>query len=343
MFVTADGADLVEHAFTAPVQGRWDEYLIEWRDKDPRFAAALSRPGAVLTDTMDIDRAAFEASAIFNEALTPDGTYYALFGNFPVGDGLLLSQALLRGEREGPFGPREVESLTRVMPHLERLTRLRQLVRSMRHERDDLRRALDVVPSAVAILDPSGKVLCANAAAEALFRASRGLRMEGGKLTAARASEARALAAAIARSAVVSDAAEKRPASAALSPTEPIAISSAEGESLSVVLFALRPRSTIRETSSRAARVLAIIHDPARRIVLKPEIVAKVHGLTATEASVAAALAEGRTLAEFADAHGCTEQTARVHLKRIFDKTRTNRQADLVRVLLAGAALHGLE
>lgn len=51
-------------------------------------------------------------------------------------------------------------------------------------------------------------------------------------------------------------------------------------------------------------------------------------------------LAEGRTLAEFAEVRGCSEQTARTHLKRILDKTQTKRQADLVRVLLSGAALH---
>lgn len=342
-FVTANGTDLVEHRFLGPTPGAWDDYLFHWRQQDPRFAAALARPGVVLTDTEDIDRAAFEASAIFNEALTRDGTYYALFGNFPVGDDLLLSQALLRDHRAGPFARREVERLTRLMPHLRRMTRLRHLVQSMRHELDDLRRALDVVPSAVAILDPSGKVLCANAAAEALFRRRGGLRTEGGKLTAASASETRELAATIAKTALLADAAEKRPVSAALASTTPVAIAREDAAPLSVGLHPLRPRSAIRHTASRAARVLAIIHDPETRIRLKPAIVAKVHGLTATEALVAAALAEGHTLAEFANVHGCTEQTARVHLKRILDKTGTKRQADLVRALLTGVALHSLD
>jgi len=62
--------------------------------------------------------------------------------------------------------------------------------------------------------------------------------------------------------------------------------------------------------------------------------------LTPTEAELAAALAEGRTLAEFAEARGCSEQTGRTHLKRILEKTGTSRQADLVRVLLTGAAMH---
>ncbi len=342
MFVTAKGNDVVEHRFTDPSQGRWDDYVLYWRARDPRFAAALLRPGDVLTDTLDIDRAAFEASAIFNDALVQDGSFYAMFGNFPVGDDLLLSQAFIRDERAGAFGAREVERTARLMPHLRRMTRLRHVIQSMRHELADLRRSLDVLPSAVAILEPAGSIVCANAAAEALLRERRGLRTERGKLVAVKASEARGLAAAIAQACVLADSAEKQPASAALASTTPIAITNGDGEPIWVTLFALRPRSPIRERASSRARVLAIFHDPQRRIRLRPATVAKIHGLTATEAQVASALAEGRTLAEYAVAHGCTEQTARTHLKRILDKTGTNRQPDLVRLLLTGAVLHDL-
>ncbi len=340
VFVTKNGDDVLEHRFTDPSQGRWDDYLNYWRTQDPRFAAALQRPGVVLTDTLDIDRAAFEASAIYNEVLVADASSYALFGNFPIGDDLLLSQAFIRDHRAGPFGRREVERMTRLMPHVRRMTGLRHLVQSMRHELADLRRALDVLPSAVAILEPTGRVVCANAAAEALFLDRNGLRTERGRLTAAKVREARDLSAAMMQAGALADAAEKRPASRAS--TTPIKVTDDDDKPTWVSLFALRPRSPIREMASKTARILAIFHDPRRRVRLKPAVIAKVHGLTATEARVASALADGLSLNEIAAAHGCSVQTARTHMKRILQKTGTNRQAELVRLLLTGTLLHDL-
>jgi len=102
----------------------------------------------------------------------------------------------------------------------------------------------------------------------------------------------------------------------------------------------LRPRNALRGEGSRTARVLAVIHDPRRIVRLQPALLAKVHGLTKTEAALAAALAAGRTVASFAIGQGSSEHTARTHMKRILEKTGTKRQADLVRVLLTGVAAY---
>ncbi|MBB4615034.1 helix-turn-helix transcriptional regulator [Novosphingobium taihuense] len=56
--------------------------------------------------------------------------------------------------------------------------------------------------------------------------------------------------------------------------------------------------------------------------------------LTRSEAKLAFALCEGHTLAESAERLGVTLQTARTYSKRIFQKTGTRRQAELVRTLL---------
>lgn len=83
-----------------------------------------------------------------------------------------------------------------------------------------------------------------------------------------------------------------------------------------------------------------MIHDPEGVVRLNPELISKVHGLTPTEAALAAALAEGETPASIAHERGCSEQTVRTHIKRILEKTETSRQVDLVRLLLSGGAMH---
>ena len=55
---------------------------------------------------------------------------------------------------------------------------------------------------------------------------------------------------------------------------------------------------------------------------------------TRTEWTIATALANGKSTQEIADEQGSTPQTVRWHIKQIFAKTKTRRQAELVRFLV---------
>lgn len=62
---------------------------------------------------------------------------------------------------------------------------------------------------------------------------------------------------------------------------------------------------------------------------------ARSFGLTPAELRLARHLADGGTLAAYAAEQNVSRNTARTHLSSIFQKTGVNRQADLVRLLLA--------
>jgi DNA-binding CsgD family transcriptional regulator len=62
-----------------------------------------------------------------------------------------------------------------------------------------------------------------------------------------------------------------------------------------------------------------------------------VYGLTPTETALAQRLTAGQSLAEAAGEMEISKNTVRTHLKRIFSKTGTGRQAELVSLLLRGA------
>ena len=61
--------------------------------------------------------------------------------------------------------------------------------------------------------------------------------------------------------------------------------------------------------------------------------------LTAAEARVAEALFEGATPREAAEAFGISYNTVHVHLGRVFRKTGTNRQSQLMRLMVRAAGL----
>ena len=68
-----------------------------------------------------------------------------------------------------------------------------------------------------------------------------------------------------------------------------------------------------------------------------PEAIAKHYRLTPTELRVLLAIVEVGGVPEVAEALGIGEATVKTHLHRLFSKTGTRRQADLVK-LVAGFA-----
>lgn len=84
--------------------------------------------------------------------------------------------------------------------------------------------------------------------------------------------------------------------------------------------------------------VLLAITRPDRALRYDPQDIAHLFGLTTTEAALAASLAAGDSVCEFAEARGVAEGTARLHLKRVLAKTGAGRQSELVRRICQSVA-----
>ena len=74
--------------------------------------------------------------------------------------------------------------------------------------------------------------------------------------------------------------------------------------------------------------------DLDRRIEPPVEVLRRIYGLTRAESQVAMRVLNGDGLAPIAEELSVSLTTVRTHLQRIFDKTGTHRQAELVRLLL---------
>lgn len=89
------------------------------------------------------------------------------------------------------------------------------------------------------------------------------------------------------------------------------------------------------------ARAVVFISDPERRPAMPGQVLSSLFGLTPTETEVARALAQGRRTDEIAADLGIAQTTVAFHLRNLFDKTGTHRQADLIVLLLTGLASVG--
>ncbi|MCW6506777.1 helix-turn-helix transcriptional regulator [Lichenifustis flavocetrariae] len=84
-----------------------------------------------------------------------------------------------------------------------------------------------------------------------------------------------------------------------------------------------------------AGSVLVVAHELNRAQIPSPCVIGSFFGLTPAEARLAYEMAHGDGLGACARRLGITPNTARTHLKHVFEKTGTRRQAELLRLLLS--------
>ncbi|TPM24859.1 helix-turn-helix transcriptional regulator [Mesorhizobium sp. B2-3-4] len=100
-----------------------------------------------------------------------------------------------------------------------------------------------------------------------------------------------------------------------------------------LILHVLPLRRAAHEVFSGADILIAATAVSASSIVPSPSLLAGLFDLTPAEARLASALSQGRPLKEAAASSNITVKTSRTYLERIFTKTGTRQQSQLVALL----------
>jgi DNA-binding CsgD family transcriptional regulator len=115
-----------------------------------------------------------------------------------------------------------------------------------------------------------------------------------------------------------------------------ISATGTDGAPLGVLVRAAPPAD--RFESDVVPQVIVYVGDSAQQQQPPERFVARLFGLTPTEALLATLLANGLTLTEAAEKLDVTENTVRSYAKKIFAKVGVNRQTELVRLILTSVA-----
>lgn len=235
---------------------------------------------------------------------------------------------VLRGnvaDRE-PFGDRELALLQALMPHLQRAFQLHNRIQGLESKANAAADALDHLSQGVILFDAKSCVLLVNQAATALFASEKALKLTPRGLVAAIPSENRQLSALI-QGAIATGNGEGLHSGGAMTVSR-----SGLRRPLHVLVTPLRTRTI---NLGKGTPVVAVfIADPEREPASNSAVLAQLFGLTRAEARLAELLAAGSTLKDAADQLCVAESTVRSQLKSIFAKTSTNRQSELIRLLL---------
>lgn len=263
--------------------------------------------------------------ARMGEALRRQQPSHALVLARPVGDNAEGCIFLLRTEGDTPFPANAERLLSRLVPHLNRARSLGRMIRRGQDAASAARVVLDRLSAGIVIVDDSGQPLLTNAAAEAIFSQRDGLTLEQSAIQAVSSTDTQAL-----RSAIFDVARGSGPRALPI-PRQSM------GRNYAVLVTPLPATERGRFGVRPAAAV--VVADPDADTFLSQGLLEALYGLTPAEAKLVTALAGGKRLNEIAKDHGVSKNTLRTQLNRAFEKTGTHRQAELIRLVIAGSAL----
>lgn len=228
----------------------------------------------------------------------------------------------------GLIGPREAVLGRMLAPHIRRAAIISDVIDLKTLEAASANQMLDQLSVGVVNTDSKGHILHANRAAEAMLKAGNPIGSANGIIHTGVPAATDELLKAVA----LADGNE-----AALGPTG-ISVKLTHTGEAPVLAHVLplkhgdaRPRLQPRTT---AAIFIGRVSTEANGA----EAIAVAYDLTRMETRVLAGLLRGQRLAEVAAGIGIATSTARTHLHRVFGKTGTARQADLMRL---GSAMAG--
>ena len=251
----------------------------------------------------------------------------------PVADeaGRTVSMVLWREADDEAFGDDAIGLLKSLAEPLKRGLGIYYRCVDLERRKQVFGTALETSGIAVVLVDAEGAVLLTNAVADELLALGDGLRLYHGKLRAQSPGETAKLLAQ-----VQANAAEQS-AQSNWSIFSPLSLYR-EDQFLPLTVI-VRPGPAfypLKEPLRRTA--MLIIRDPGRQSMISATTLAKLFGLTPAESLLASELAAGASLDEAAASLDVSRNTVRSQLQSIFQKTGTNRQVELVRVLLSSAA-----
>jgi DNA-binding CsgD family transcriptional regulator len=265
----------------------------------------------------------WERSGIYNEIYRPMDGYHGGGTLLLNSDQYFVHLGASRSKRKDSFSNSEVALFARVLPHLRRALQTLLRMHHLQAQTSIQENLWDRLSVGVILVDPSGTLLWCNRKADMILTAGAILRYTRGALSAPRTKETKEL------HRLINDAAQCAAGRGARTGGQ-VAIAGPDGVPWSVLVSPFRPEVMPIPV---VPAVAVLISDP-RESAAPLDHLASFFGLTNKELEIARLLTAGHDLPQIGEQLDMRINTVRTHLRSLFAKTNTNRQAELVALLL---------
>ena len=316
---------LALHEMSEEEWGRFASYYATVNPIMPRAESALNQ-GLTAFSHEVIPNGELERTEFYADFFNPNLMHYSVgLRLFPEGlpDANFSCQ---RPKSKGPFGERADIVYQTLNPHLQRAISLTNKLGKLEATRSSLEMALDRFDYAVLGLDARGRVILSNRQAEKIVAANNGLRLSHGSLTGAVSAQNEQLQR-ILSDAVAAGTGQGISAGASLS-------LSTRTEGRELWLTAIPFASSLPGRGVQLA-ALVFVTDTDCRPQSRATAMRALFSLTPIEMHVADLLLEGLEIKEIAARLRLTVEASRFHVKRLLAKTGTNRQKELLKLMLS--------
>jgi DNA-binding CsgD family transcriptional regulator len=233
--------------------------------------------------------------------------------------------SIIRHERDGLVDDDTRWRMSLLVPHVRRAVLIGKVIELHKAEASTLADTLDGLTAGMFLVDKSGRIVHANENGHVMIGEARFVRAAGGRLVATDARANQSLQDIFAAAECGDDAVGVKGIS--------VPLPARAGQEHVAHVLPLTAGMRRRAGASYAAVAAVFVRKATLDVPSPLETVAKRHRLTPSELRVLLAIVEIGGVPEVANALGISETTVKTHLRHLFEKTSTTRQADLVKLV----------
>jgi DNA-binding CsgD family transcriptional regulator/PAS domain-containing protein len=295
---------------------------------DPALSWQALCVGEMVAQGVLVDDVKFLSSRFYEEWCRPRGLSHAL-GVVARGGSQVIVLVANRLKTQPCYSDGDSRLFRSLIPHVCQALKIAEAIGLRTMQSEAFKATLDTLSAGVYLIDRQGRLIYMNHAAKCQIKAGNVLRIADNRLSLVSAEARDALDRAIAMA--CSDSAGQRASSIALP------LQKDGGTGLIATALALNRDQCENLATPFVAACALFVQDPLTAPLVPGEAFARLFDLTPAELDVLLALAAGRSPQGVADVLNIALSTVKSHLHKIFEKTGTLRQADLVR-LVAGSS-----
>jgi DNA-binding CsgD family transcriptional regulator len=322
-------ADPVYYSFG--IESRYAESYMEcYAEFDPLMVAMCSREtGDVASATELVPRSEFVESRFYKDWAQPQGWVRSVHVNLAKSPASFVYLSLWRDGTSGSEGWPAMDRLRLLASHLRRAVQVRKFVDRHAAEAATLGDTLDGIGPGIFFVNADAHILEANANGRAMLEQGTLVREHGGRLIPADRDAEQGLAE------IFCGFESGNPASIVQSAS--VLLSARTSEPFVARVLPLIEGARRRTDNAYTAVAAVFVQKASFDLPSSREVIARTYKLTPTELRVLLAIVDVGGVPKVSEAMGISASTVKTHLRRLFAKTGTDRQADLVKLVAAYA------